>query len=149
MREIITSGVNKSAGYGVVINLKPEAGAINERRETRKREFHRSKDGKCLRNNTYQLLIVFYRGFKIGMKCLDDYSNLCLTLDEKNMITENINGATSTFKFLCDDEVFQKGKYTSISILVDIRFSSVNINSYIRFHSENKTNFDYLLPILI
>lgn len=54
------------------------------------------------------------------MKCLDDYSDLCLTLDEKNMITESINGATSTFKFLCDDEVFQKGKYTSMSVLVGI-----------------------------
>lgn len=45
----------------------------------------------------------------MGMKCLDEYSNLCLSLDEKNMISDNVIGAKYTFKFLCDDEAFQKG----------------------------------------
>jgi len=54
--------------------------------------------------------IMFYRGFKIGMKCLDDYSNLCLTSDEKNMVSDNVIGAKYTFGFLCHDEAFQKGK---------------------------------------
>lgn len=34
------------------------------------------------------------------------------------MITENINGATSTFKFLCDDEVFQKGKLNQKQVMI-------------------------------
>lgn len=53
----------------------------------------------------------FFRGFKIGMKCLDDYSNLCLSSEEKNLVSDNVIGAKYTFKFLCDDEAFQKGKH--------------------------------------
>lgn len=47
----------------------------------------------------------------MGMKCLDDFSNLCLSLDEKNMVSDNVIGAKYTFRFLCDDEAFQKGKF--------------------------------------
>lgn len=46
----------------------------------------------------------------MGMKCFDDFSNLCLSLDEKNMVSDNVIGAKYTFKFLCDDEIFQRGK---------------------------------------
>jgi len=46
----------------------------------------------------------------MGMKCLDDFSNLCLSSDEKNMVSDNVVGAKYTFRFLCDDVVFQKGK---------------------------------------
>ncbi|XP_025204098.1 uncharacterized protein LOC112600954 [Melanaphis sacchari] len=57
---------------------------------------------------------IVCKGFKMGMKCFDDFSNLCLTLDEKNMVNDNVIGAKYTFKFLCDDETFQKDflKYT-------------------------------------
>jgi len=47
----------------------------------------------------------------MGMKCFEDFSNLCLSLDEKNMVIDNVIGAKYTFKFLCDDETFQKGDY--------------------------------------
>ncbi|XP_027842726.2 uncharacterized protein LOC114123821 [Aphis gossypii] len=57
---------------------------------------------------------IVCKGFKMGMKCLDDFSNLCLSLDEKNMVNDNVIGAKYTFKFLCDDEKFQRDflKYT-------------------------------------
>ncbi|XP_060880938.1 uncharacterized protein LOC132952621 [Metopolophium dirhodum] len=57
---------------------------------------------------------VVCKGFKMGMKCFDDFSNLCLSLEEKNMVSDNVIGAKYTFKFLCDDEKFQKDylKYT-------------------------------------
>lgn len=62
--------------------------------------------------------VCFFRGFKTGMKCLDDYTSMCLTLDEKNMVGDNVIGAKYTFKFLCDDEAFQKGtiKYNILYI---------------------------------
>lgn len=43
------------------------------------------------------------------MKCVDDYTSMCLSVDEKNMVGDNVVGAKYTFKFLCDDEAFQKG----------------------------------------
>lgn len=53
---------------------------------------------------------MFSRGFKIGMQCLDDYSDSCLSTDQKEIVNDNVIGAKYTFKFLCDDETFQKGK---------------------------------------
>jgi len=47
----------------------------------------------------------------MGMKCFDDFSNLCLSLEEKNMVNDNVIGAKYTFKFLCDDETFQRGEW--------------------------------------
>ncbi|XP_050535800.1 uncharacterized protein LOC126902494 isoform X2 [Daktulosphaira vitifoliae] len=57
---------------------------------------------------------VVCKGFKIGMKCLDDYSRQCLTEEQKNLINDHIMGAKYTFKFLCDDIKFQNDylKYT-------------------------------------
>ncbi|XP_050437510.1 uncharacterized protein LOC126843784 isoform X2 [Adelges cooleyi] len=57
---------------------------------------------------------IVCKGFKIGMKCLDDYSKLCLTEDQKKTVSDHIIGAKYTFRFLCDDQKFQKDylKYT-------------------------------------
>ncbi|VVC45402.1 Hypothetical protein CINCED_3A006277 [Cinara cedri] len=48
------------------------------------------------------------KGFKIGMQCVEDFSKSCLSLDQKDIVNDNVIGAKYTFAFLCDDEAFQK-----------------------------------------
>lgn len=54
----------------------------------------------------------------MGMKCVDEFSDLCLSADQKTMINDNVIGAKYTFRFLCDDETFQKGKPSSLKISI-------------------------------
>ncbi|EEB11578.1 conserved hypothetical protein [Pediculus humanus corporis] len=41
------------------------------------------------------------------MKCIDLYSDTCLSSSVRKIINENVAGARHTFAFLCDDPLFQ------------------------------------------
>ncbi|XP_054267023.1 uncharacterized protein LOC128989177 [Macrosteles quadrilineatus] len=53
--------------------------------------------------------------FKIGMGCMDTFANTCLSTTDKQTLDAHVAGARHTFKFLCDDPVFQSEylQYTS------------------------------------
>uniref|UniRef100_A0A1B6DVX2 DUF19 domain-containing protein n=1 Tax=Clastoptera arizonana TaxID=38151 RepID=A0A1B6DVX2_9HEMI len=46
--------------------------------------------------------------FKTGMGCIDQYAKECLTEIGRKVLEDHTAGARHTFKFLCDDPVFQK-----------------------------------------
>lgn len=54
----------------------------------------------------------------MGMKCVDEFADLCLSADQRTMVNNNVIGAQYTFRFLCDDEIFQKGKLSFLKILI-------------------------------
>lgn len=54
------------------------------------------------------------RGFKIGMGCMDDFGKRCLSYQERQTMEAHVAGARHTFKFLCDDPVFQTGNVTCV-----------------------------------
>ncbi|XP_046675121.1 uncharacterized protein LOC124363894 [Homalodisca vitripennis] len=45
--------------------------------------------------------------FKIGMGCMDDFAKKCLSHQDRQTLEAHVAGARYTFKFLCDDPVFQ------------------------------------------
>lgn len=61
--------------------------------------------------NTWKL---FFRAFKVGMNCIDDYSESCLTNEQRKKVENSVMGAKYTFKFLCDDARFKAGLYLNV-----------------------------------
>ncbi|XP_046675120.1 uncharacterized protein LOC124363893 [Homalodisca vitripennis] len=53
--------------------------------------------------------------FKIGMGCMDEFAKKCLSHQDRQTLEAHVAGARHTFKFLCDDPVFQAEylQYTS------------------------------------
>ncbi|XP_068083748.1 uncharacterized protein [Anabrus simplex] len=53
--------------------------------------------------------------FKLGMGCMDDFSQTCLSVRDRRLLDDQVAGARHTFKFLCDDPDFQTEylKYTT------------------------------------
>ncbi|XP_054265742.1 uncharacterized protein LOC128988462 [Macrosteles quadrilineatus] len=53
--------------------------------------------------------------FKLGMGCMDAFAQKCLSTADRQTLEAHVIGAKHTFKFLCDDPVFQAEylQYTS------------------------------------
>lgn len=46
--------------------------------------------------------------FKGGMRCVDAYTQRCMSALQREALEEHLKGARSTLAFLCDDPVFQR-----------------------------------------
>lgn len=49
------------------------------------------------------------------MSCIDEFKDQCLNQRQKIQMERAVAGAQHTFAFLCDDPVFQSGKFSSDS----------------------------------
>ena len=61
-------------------------------------------------NQINNFFFFFFRVFKVGMSCIDEFKNQCLNQRQKIQMERAVAGAQHTFAFLCDDPVFQSGK---------------------------------------
>lgn len=62
-------------------------------------------------------MLMFNRVFKVGMSCIDEFKDQCLNQRQKLQMERAVAGAQHTFAFLCDDPVFQSGKWIFFRII--------------------------------
>ncbi|CAL4067022.1 unnamed protein product, partial [Meganyctiphanes norvegica] len=60
------------------------------------------------------------RSFKVGMGCVDGYTNKCMDNEERDALEEHLKGARYVLAFLCDDPMFQREYLANGQCLEDV-----------------------------